>query len=107
MNIKTLIKCLPLQTNPKKYEQFVKGLDYKKLECVCKHYKINMTKPWKSLTEKQQQMVLYGSDEIIQFKYQSKSGNQYNSKTPAVSYVELDLTGKTGDYVLSVTASMV
>ena len=56
------------------------GLDYKKLECLCKHYKINMDKPWKSLTEKQQQMVLYGSDEIIQFKYQSKSGNQYNSK---------------------------
>ena len=56
------------------------GLDYKKLECLCKHYKINMSKPWKSLTDKQQQMVLYGSDEIIQFKYQSKSGNQYNSK---------------------------
>ena len=56
------------------------GLDYKKLECLCKHYKINMTKPWKSLSEKQQQMILYGSDEIIQFKYQSKSGNQYNSK---------------------------
>lgn len=56
------------------------GLDYKKLECVCKHYKINMNKPWKSLTDKQQQMVLYGSDEVIQFKYQSKSGNQYNSK---------------------------
>lgn len=31
MNIKSLIKCLPLQTNPQKYEQFVKGLDYKKL----------------------------------------------------------------------------
>ena len=31
MNIKTLIKCLPLQTNPKKYEQFVKNVDYKKL----------------------------------------------------------------------------
>ena len=46
------------------------GLDYKKLECVCKHYKINMTKPWKSLSEKQQQMILYGSDEIISFKYQ-------------------------------------
>ena len=39
-----------------------------------------MTKPWKSLSEKQQQMILYGSDEIISFKYQSKSGNQYNSK---------------------------
>ena len=39
-----------------------------------------MAKPWKNLTEKQQTMVLYGSDEIIHFKYQSKSGNQYNSK---------------------------
>ena len=56
------------------------GLDYKKLECVCKHYKINMTKPWKSLTEHQQSMILYGSDEIIHFQYKSKSGNSYNSK---------------------------
>lgn len=31
MNIKSLLKCLSLQTNPKKYEQFVKKLDYKKL----------------------------------------------------------------------------
>ena len=56
------------------------GLDYKKLECLCKHYKISMTKPWKKLTEKQQAMVLYGSDEIIHFQYISKSGNSYNSK---------------------------
>ena len=56
------------------------GLDYKKLECMCKHYKISMTKPWKSLTQRHQDLVLYGSDEIISFKYQSKSGNQYNTK---------------------------
>lgn len=56
------------------------GLDYKKLECLCKHYKINMTKPWKSLTPKQQSVILYGSDEIIHFSYKSKSGNSYNSK---------------------------
>ena len=31
MNIKALIKSLPLQTNPKKYEQFVRELDYKKM----------------------------------------------------------------------------
>lgn len=31
MNIKTFIKCIPLQFDPKKYEQFVKRLDYKKL----------------------------------------------------------------------------
>ncbi len=56
------------------------GLDYKKLECLCKHYKISMTKPWKSLNEHQQSMVLYGSDEVIHFQYKSKSGNSYNSK---------------------------
>ena len=56
------------------------GLDYKKLECLCKHYKISMTKPWKNLTEHQQSMILYGSDEIIHFQYKSKSGNSYNSK---------------------------
>ena len=31
MNVKTLIKCLSLQFDPKKYELFVKNLDYKKL----------------------------------------------------------------------------
>ncbi len=56
------------------------GLDYKRLECLCKHYKISMTKPWKKLTEKQKNVILYGSDEIIHFQYKSKSGNTYNSK---------------------------
>ena len=31
MNVKILIKCLSLQFDPKKYEMFVKKLDYKKL----------------------------------------------------------------------------
>lgn len=56
------------------------GLDYKKLECVCKHYKISMDKPWKKLKREQQEIILYGSDEIINFKYSSKSGNNYNNK---------------------------
>ena len=56
------------------------GLDYKRLECLCKHYKISMTKPWKSLSERHKDLVLYGSDEIIEFKYNSKSGNLYNRK---------------------------
>ena len=56
------------------------GIDYKKLECLCKHYKISMVKPWKSLTDTQKNLILYGSDEAIQFKYQSKSGHQYNTK---------------------------
>ena len=56
------------------------GIDYKKLECLCKHYKISMTNSWKNLTKRQQSVILYGSDEIIHFQYQSKSGNKYNSR---------------------------
>ncbi len=55
------------------------GIYYKKLECVCKHYKINMDKPFKKLTEKARQIILYGSDEIIHFHYATKSGNITNS----------------------------
>ncbi len=55
------------------------SIDYKKLECMCKHYKINMNKSFNKLTKQQQNYILYGSDEIISFKYKSKSGNNYNS----------------------------
>lgn len=54
------------------------GIYYKRLECVCKHYKINMDKPFKKLTEKERDILLYGSPDIINFKYSTKSGNQYN-----------------------------
>ena len=56
------------------------GIYYKKLECVCKHYKIDMDKPFNKLSKKHQQVVLYGSDELIHFKYSTKSGNIMNSK---------------------------
>ncbi len=56
------------------------GLDYLKLECVCKHYKIKMTTPWKKLKRKEQEIILYGSDEIIRFSYKSKGGNKYDKK---------------------------
>lgn len=56
------------------------ALDFKRLECLCKHYKIDMNKPFKKLSKEHQNYILYGSDEIIHFKYQSKSGNLYNQK---------------------------
>ncbi len=56
------------------------ALDYKRLECLCNHYKIDMNKPFEKLTKKEQNYILYGSDEIIHFQYQSKSGNLYNQK---------------------------
>ena len=57
------------------------NMDYKKLQCVCKHYKIDMDKPFSKLTKKQKDMILYGSDEVIQFNYSTKSGNIMNSKS--------------------------
>ena len=51
------------------------SIDYKKLETVCKHYKIDMNKPFNKLSQDKQNVVLYGSDEIIDFKITTKSGN--------------------------------
>ena len=56
------------------------GIYYKKLECVCKHYKIDMDKPFKKLTQKQRDIILYGSPDIIKFNYKTKSGNIINNR---------------------------
>ena len=39
-----------------------------------------MNKSWNKLSKKEQNYILYGSDEIIHFQYHSKSGNIYNQK---------------------------
>ena len=56
------------------------GIYYKRLKCVCDHYKIDMNKPFKKLKKEHQDIVLYGSSDIIEFKYSTKSGNSYNQK---------------------------
>ena len=55
------------------------GIYYKKLECVCNHYKIDMDKPFGKLKKEEQQIVLHGSTEPIRFNYSTKSGNIMNS----------------------------
>lgn len=56
------------------------GIYYKRLEAVCKHYKIDMDKPFKSLTKKEKQIVLYGSPDPVEFKYTTRGGTSYNQK---------------------------
>lgn len=56
------------------------GIYYKKLECTCKHYKIDMNKPFKKLSKKERDIILYGSSDIIHFNYKTKSGNIMNNK---------------------------
>ena len=56
-------------------------IEYMELECLCKHYKIDMDKPWNKLSKKEQDLVLYGSTEPIRIKYTTRGGIQRdNSK---------------------------
>ena len=56
------------------------GIDYKRLKCTCDYYKIDMNKSFSKLTKKEKEIVLYGSKDIIEFKYSTRSGNTYNQK---------------------------
>lgn len=55
------------------------GLNFKKLEIVCNHYNIDLSKPIKNLTKEELNIILYGTNEIIHFNYSSKSGNTFNN----------------------------
>ena len=48
---------------------------FKRLESLCNYYKIDMDKPYKKLSKKHRDYILYGSDVPIHFHYASKSGN--------------------------------
>lgn len=54
----------------------------KKLEIVCKHYGIDMKMKVNDLKRKELDIILYGSDDIIDFKFKSRGGHTYNSKEP-------------------------
>lgn len=56
------------------------SIDFQKLITTCNYYNINMDKAFKDLTKKDQNIILYGSDDIIHFNFQSKSGNTLNNK---------------------------
>ena len=51
------------------------SIDFKKLEIVCKKYKIDMNKPFGKLAKDKQDIILYGSPDLIEFKITTKSGN--------------------------------
>ena len=59
----------------KPYGDEVENIYYMKLLCLCKHYKIDTTKPFSKLTKKEKELVFYGSDEPIHIKYTTRGGN--------------------------------
>ncbi len=43
---------------------------------ACKAHNIDIYKPFNQLTEEERNMILYGSDQLVHFKFQSKSSEQ-------------------------------
>lgn len=64
------------------YEGAIKGFSIEQnialtqLETVCKHYKIDLTKPIKELTKDEQNIIFYGTNEYLDYEYTSKNGNK-------------------------------
>ena len=50
------------------------SIEVMELECLCKHYKIDMNKKWSKLTDKEKKLILYGSDEPIRIKLSTRGG---------------------------------
>ena len=54
----------------------------KKLEIVCNYYGIDMNKKINDLKRKHLDIILYGSEDVITFKFKSRGGHSYNSVEP-------------------------
>ncbi len=49
---------------------------YTDVKTACDYYKIDMNQPWKKLTKKEKEIVLFGSLKELDFQYTSKNGNK-------------------------------
>ncbi|PKK95022.1 MAG: excinuclease ABC subunit UvrA [Tenericutes bacterium HGW-Tenericutes-5] len=59
------------------------SLYYQQIEQTAIAMDIPLDKPFRDLTEKQKNIILYGTDELINFRYISRTGNMYhNAKRP-------------------------
>jgi excinuclease ABC subunit A len=54
----------------------------KRLEIACHYYKIDMNKKINDLKRKELDIILYGSPDIIDFRFKSRSGNIFSYKEP-------------------------
>ena len=54
---------------------------FTQIETVCNHYKINMFEPVKNIPEEKLNYILYGTNEVLEFKYVSKTGSTRNTKS--------------------------
>ncbi len=55
---------------------------YQMLTSLAKHYKFDIDIPFARLPKKIQQIILYGSNEIIRFHYKDDDGNRFTKTNP-------------------------
>ena len=56
------------------------NITYTQLDTVCNYYNIDMNKKVKDLTRTELNIILYGSKDILEFNYVSKTGNTRKTK---------------------------
>ena len=68
------------------YEGAIKGwtntttYHFKQLESTAKHYQIDLRKPFKDLSDEEQAIIFYGSDELIEFKFKGATSKIKHEK---------------------------
>ena len=50
------------------------AIEQMELDCLCKHYGIDINKKWSKLSRKEQELILFGSDEPIRIKLSTRGG---------------------------------
>lgn len=53
------------------------NIEWQTFEILCRHYDISLDAPVSSLSEKQMDIILHGSDRPISYQLRSSSGNEY------------------------------
>ncbi len=56
------------------------NIQYTQMKTVCDYYGIDMNKPIKDLKKEELDIILYGSPDMLDFRYISKNGNTRNTK---------------------------
>ena len=54
------------------------NIEWQSFSILCNHYKIDLDKPLNQFSKKELDIVLYGSDEPISYRIDSRSGNSYS-----------------------------
>ncbi len=72
------------------------------LNSVCEHYGINQDKPFEELSQDQQDIILYGGDDLVKFRVQKFGTHRYETKyhrfSGVIPFLEKRYNESSGEY---------